>query len=61
MVSYKLTYFPTRGNGEIARQVFAYAGQEFEDERIPKEQWEDMKQCEFRRFRRILEIWLLKT
>ncbi|ULU07184.1 hypothetical protein L3Y34_018744 [Caenorhabditis briggsae] len=43
MVSYKLIYFPTRGNGEIARQVFKYAGQSFIDERIPKEDWPSMK------------------
>ncbi|CAI5443309.1 unnamed protein product [Caenorhabditis angaria] len=39
MVHYKLSYFPIRGAGEIARQIFAVAGQEFEDERIPQDQW----------------------
>lgn len=43
MVSYKLVYFQSRGNGEIARQVFAYAGQEFIDERVTKEEWSSMK------------------
>ncbi|CAI2332156.1 unnamed protein product [Caenorhabditis sp. 36 PRJEB53466] len=43
MVSYKLTYFPSRGNGEVARQILAYAGQEFVDERIPKDQWPAIK------------------
>ncbi|EGT52653.1 CBN-GST-8 protein [Caenorhabditis brenneri] len=43
MVHYKLSYFPIRGAGEIARQIFAYAGQEFEDNRIPKEEWPAIK------------------
>ncbi|EGT40878.1 hypothetical protein CAEBREN_08009 [Caenorhabditis brenneri] len=43
MVSYKLVYFQSRGNGEIARQVLKYAGQEFVDERITKEEWATIK------------------
>ncbi|CAP39343.2 Protein CBR-GST-38 [Caenorhabditis briggsae] len=41
MVSYKLTYFDGRGAGEICRQIFAYAGQEYEDQRLTDEQWEE--------------------
>lgn len=48
MVSYKLIYFQSRGNGEIARQVFAFAGQEFIDERISKEQWAEIKNSKFK-------------
>ncbi|EFO91451.1 CRE-GST-9 protein [Caenorhabditis remanei] len=44
MVSYKLTYFDSRGNGEIARQVFKYANREFIDERVSQEEWMKMKQ-----------------
>uniref|UniRef100_A0A1I7TS17 glutathione transferase n=1 Tax=Caenorhabditis tropicalis TaxID=1561998 RepID=A0A1I7TS17_9PELO len=43
MVPYKLIYFQSRGNGEIARQVFVYSGEEFEDKRITKEEWASMK------------------
>ncbi|KIH48781.1 glutathione S-transferase protein [Ancylostoma duodenale] len=43
MVHYKLTYFPVRGAGECARQIFALAGQEFEDVRLTKEQFAPVK------------------
>ncbi|PIC30025.1 hypothetical protein B9Z55_021407 [Caenorhabditis nigoni] len=43
MVSYKLTYFDGRGAGEICRQIFAFAGQEYEDQRLTDEQWEEYK------------------
>lgn len=46
MVHYKVSYFPIRGAGEIARQILAYAGQEFEDHRIPKEEWPTVKPSE---------------
>ncbi|EGT49305.1 hypothetical protein CAEBREN_30187 [Caenorhabditis brenneri] len=39
MVPYKLSYFSVRGAGEIARQIFVYAGEEFEDNRISKGEW----------------------
>ena len=34
MVTYKLTYFNTRGRGELARFIFAQAGVEYEDHRV---------------------------
>lgn len=40
---YKLVYFQSRGNGEIARQVFKYAEKDFIDERVTKEEWAAMK------------------
>ncbi|KAL6736883.1 hypothetical protein Aduo_007185 [Ancylostoma duodenale] len=39
MVHYKLTYFDGRGAAEIIRQVFALAGQEYEDVRLSFEEW----------------------
>ncbi|KAJ8953210.1 hypothetical protein NQ317_000029 [Molorchus minor] len=40
---YKLTYFNSRGRAEHIRFIFAYAGVEYEDERIPKEKWPEVK------------------
>ncbi|GMT23431.1 hypothetical protein PFISCL1PPCAC_14728, partial [Pristionchus fissidentatus] len=39
MVHYKLYYFPSRSVAEPVRQMFAYAGVEYEDIRITKEEW----------------------
>lgn len=47
MVSYKLTYFNGRGAGEVSRQIFAYAGQQYEDNRVTQEQWPALKESEF--------------
>jgi hypothetical protein len=35
MPSYKLIYFAARGRAEAVRLAFAFAGQEFEDCRMP--------------------------
>ena len=43
MVQYKLYYFEMRGLGELARLVFAAAGQTFEDVRIPRDKWPEWK------------------
>ncbi|KHJ85156.1 glutathione S-transferase protein [Oesophagostomum dentatum] len=43
MVHYKLLYFNGRGNGECARQIFAVAGQQYEDVRLTHEQFAPMK------------------
>lgn len=43
MVHYKLYYFPVRGLGEVIRQLFALAEVEFEDVRVTKEQWPELK------------------
>ncbi|VDN38140.1 unnamed protein product [Cylicostephanus goldi] len=39
MVQYKLTYFEARGAAEVIRQIFALAGAEYEDVRIPRDEW----------------------
>ncbi len=43
MVQYKLNYFNTRGRAELARLVFAAAGQQYEDTRFEREQWPENK------------------
>ncbi|XP_073985642.1 glutathione S-transferase-like [Rhodnius prolixus] len=40
---YKLMYFNARGKAEHIRFIFAYAGVDYTDYRIPKEKWPDMK------------------
>ncbi|CAP24213.1 Protein CBR-GST-30 [Caenorhabditis briggsae] len=43
MVHYKLSYFPIRWAGEVPRQILAYAGQKFEDNRIQQADWPELK------------------
>ena len=43
MPSYKLIYFQARGVAEVTRLVFAAAGQEYVDERIPRDEWPNEK------------------
>lgn len=40
---YKLTYFNTRGLAEATRFLFKYGGIDFEDNRITKEEWPQLK------------------
>nr|AGA61750.1 glutathione S-transferase 2 [Ancylostoma duodenale] len=42
-MEYKFYYFPGRGLGEVSRQLFALAGVHYEDIRVPKEQWPELK------------------
>ena len=41
--SIKLTYFNARGRAELARLVLAQAGAEFEDVRLEREEWLNVK------------------
>ena len=40
---YKLTNFDIRGRAETSRMLFAMAGQEYEDVRVTREQWQELK------------------
>ena len=41
--SIKLTYFNAKGRAELARLVLAQAGAEFEDVRLEREEWLNVK------------------
>ena len=43
MPQYKLTYFDARGRAEIARLTFAQASVQYEDKRVNKEEWGELK------------------
>ena len=43
MVNYKLIYFNGRGAGEIIRQIFAVAKVEYEDHRVNRDDWPNLK------------------
>ena len=43
MSQYKLTYFNLRARAELTRLIFAQAGVEYEDKRIAKEEWSELK------------------
>ncbi|XP_046575233.1 glutathione S-transferase-like [Haliotis rubra] len=43
MPTYKFRYFNVRAFGELPRLMFVLAGQEFEDIRIPREEWPALK------------------
>ncbi|VDM65878.1 unnamed protein product [Strongylus vulgaris] len=42
-MEYKFYYFPGRGLGEIARQIFALAGVHYEDIRVTQDKWPEIK------------------
>jgi len=47
MAEYKLTYFNIKGLAEPIRFIFAYAGVEYEDNRIERESWPTVKEITY--------------
>lgn len=45
MPKYVYHYFPVKSLGEAPRYLMWYGNQEFEDHRIPKEDWPAFKPC----------------
>ena len=43
MPDYKLIYFNGRGRAELIRLLFAQAGVKYEDKRITREEWAEIK------------------
>ena len=43
MPQYKLLYFNVKGRAELARLIFAYAGQKYEDVRYTSEEFAEIK------------------
>ena len=41
--AYKLTYFNIRGRGEFLRYMFAYAAQNYTDDRVEQADWPKLK------------------
>lgn len=41
--TFKLSYFNFKGLGEPIRYLFAYAGQNYEDNRVSQEDWPTIK------------------
>ena len=48
MPKYKLTYFNGRGRAELSRQIFALAGEEYEDYRLKEGEWPTLKPSKVR-------------
>lgn len=45
--AYKLTYFNLTALGEPARMLFKYGGIDFEDVRVEREMWPQLKDSNF--------------
>ena len=43
MPKYKLYYFNVRARAEVTRTLFAQAGVEYEDIRLTRDEWQELK------------------
>ena len=51
MPTYKLTYFNSKGRAEVTRYLFKLKNVPFEDVRLTREQWLELKPSEWNRAR----------
>jgi glutathione S-transferase len=54
--SYKLIYFNARGKAEHIRFIFAYAGVNYEDERISQDKWPELKRSKYYKMIKFIDI-----
>ena len=54
MSGIKLTYFNLKGRAELARLILAQAEVEYEDSRIEREEWPELKKGEVNRIKDVL-------
>ena len=59
MSGIKLTYFNLKGRAELARLILAQAEVEYEDCRIEKEEWPELKKSEADRSKDVLIVYVL--
>ena len=59
MSGIKLTYFNLKGRAELARLILAQAEVEYEDCRIEKEEWPELKKSEVDRSKDLLITFVL--
>ena len=48
--NYKLVYFNLRGRAELSRLIFAQADVPFEDQRIERSEWPELKPSKFHEY-----------
>ena len=59
MSGIKLTYFNLKGRAELARLILAQAEVEYEDCRIEREEWPELKKSEVDRSKDVLIVSVL--
>ncbi len=57
MPTYKLTYFKMKGRAEMTRLVFVAAGVKYEDCRLTREEFEELKASKFKYIIIIMGQW----
>ena len=58
MTKFVFYYFDVKGLGEGCRLLMVYGGQEFEDRRITREEWPEIKPSEY--FCNIIFLYMIR-